>query len=118
MPGMSGLDLQEGEYCPYDCLIVLFGTRRHGLIALVLYAFPKPISPRGIRSMSATERQIPAPLELRSFVDAIPTMAWSALADGSLDFFNQRFRDYVLRISYPGWGGNRPFPATTFNSSG
>jgi PAS domain S-box-containing protein len=45
--------------------------------------------------MSATERQIPAPLELRSFVDAIPTMAWSALADGSLDFFNQRFRDYV-----------------------
>ncbi|HXW93863.1 MAG TPA: PAS domain-containing protein, partial [Terriglobales bacterium] len=45
--------------------------------------------------MSATERQLSAPLELRTFLDRIPTMAWSALADGSLDFFNQPFRDYV-----------------------
>jgi len=45
--------------------------------------------------MSTTERQIPTPLELHSFLDRIPTMAWSALADGSLDFFNQPFRDYV-----------------------
>jgi PAS domain S-box-containing protein len=45
--------------------------------------------------MSATEGQIPDPLELRSFLNRIPTMAWSALADGSLDFFNQPFRDYV-----------------------
>ena len=45
--------------------------------------------------MSAAERQIPAPVELRSFLDRIPTMAWSALADGSLDFFNQPFRDYI-----------------------
>src|SRR5215469_603552 len=51
--------------------------------------------PRGIRSMSATERQIQAPLELRSFLDRIPTMAWSALPDGLLDFVNQPFRDYV-----------------------
>src|SRR5215470_11244069 len=41
------------------------------------------------------EGQIPAPLERRSFIDRIPTMAWSALPDGSLDFFNQPFRDYV-----------------------
>jgi formate hydrogenlyase transcriptional activator len=34
-------------------------------------------------------------LELRSFLDRIPTMAWSALPDGSLDFFNQSFRDYT-----------------------
>jgi formate hydrogenlyase transcriptional activator len=45
--------------------------------------------------MSAAERQTSAPLELRSFLDRIPTMAWSAQADGSLDFFNQPFRDYV-----------------------
>ena len=45
--------------------------------------------------MSTTERQIPTPLELHSFLDRVPTMAWSALADGSLDFFNQPFRDYV-----------------------
>jgi len=34
-------------------------------------------------------------LELRSFIDRIPALAWSALPDGSLDFFNQRFRDYT-----------------------
>jgi len=45
--------------------------------------------------MSASERQIPAPVDLRSFLDRIPTMAWSALSEGSLDFFNQPFRDYV-----------------------
>ena len=45
--------------------------------------------------MSTTEHHISAPLELRSFLDRIPTMAWSALPNGSLDFFNQPFRDYV-----------------------
>ena len=35
------------------------------------------------------------PLELRSFLDRIPTIAWSALPDGSLDFCNQPFRDYT-----------------------
>jgi formate hydrogenlyase transcriptional activator len=34
-------------------------------------------------------------LELRSFIDRVPALAWSALPDGSLDFFNQRFRDYT-----------------------
>jgi PAS domain-containing protein len=28
-------------------------------------------------------------------VDAIPTLAWSARADGSADFFNQRWLDYT-----------------------
>src|ERR1700704_4818734 len=28
-------------------------------------------------------------------VDAIPTLAWSACADGSADFFNQRWLDYT-----------------------
>jgi len=31
----------------------------------------------------------------RSFIDAVPALAWSALPDGSLDFFNQRFQDYT-----------------------
>jgi len=34
-------------------------------------------------------------LELRSFIDRVPALAWSALPDGCLDFFNQRFRDYT-----------------------
>jgi formate hydrogenlyase transcriptional activator len=34
-------------------------------------------------------------LELRSFIDRVPALAWSAPPDGSLDFFNQRFRDYT-----------------------
>jgi formate hydrogenlyase transcriptional activator len=36
------------------------------------------------------------PLEerLRLMIDQIPTLVWSKLPDGSLDFFNQRFREY------------------------
>jgi len=45
--------------------------------------------------MSASERQIPASLELRTFLDRIPMMAWSALPDGSFDYLNQPFRDYL-----------------------
>jgi formate hydrogenlyase transcriptional activator len=45
--------------------------------------------------------------DLRSFLDRIPTMAWSALPDGSLDFFNQAVRDYTGesddRLRGSGW---------------
>jgi hypothetical protein len=43
--------------------------------------------------MSATPRQIPARLDLRSFRERIPSLAWSALPHGSLDFFNWRVLD-------------------------
>jgi formate hydrogenlyase transcriptional activator len=33
--------------------------------------------------------------ELRDFIDRVPVLAWSALPDGSLDFFNQPFCDYT-----------------------
>jgi PAS domain S-box-containing protein len=33
--------------------------------------------------------------DIRLVVDAIPTLAWSARADGSADFFNQRWLDYT-----------------------
>jgi len=45
--------------------------------------------------MSASESQSAASLELRSFIDSVPTLAWSALPDGSLDFLNQRFQDFT-----------------------
>ena len=45
--------------------------------------------------MGRSEAQSRAPLELRAFVDRIPALAWSALPDGSLEFFNQQFRDYT-----------------------
>jgi hypothetical protein len=46
--------------------------------------------------MSATERQILAPfdlssLDLSSFRERIPALAWSALLHCFLDFFNRRF---------------------------
>ena len=53
------------------------------------YAAPR------IHPMTPSEGRNPAPLELRSFLDRIPTTAWSALPDGSLDFCNQSFRDYT-----------------------
>jgi len=45
--------------------------------------------------MSTSEGQTRTTLELRAFIDAFPAIAWSALTDGSLDFVNQRFRDYT-----------------------
>lgn len=41
--------------------------------------------------MSTSEEQGHASLEVRAFIDGILALAWSALPDGSLDFFNQRF---------------------------
>jgi len=45
--------------------------------------------------MSTIEGQSRATLNLRAFIDAVLAIAWSALPDGSLDFVNQRFRDYT-----------------------
>jgi len=45
--------------------------------------------------MKASIGQTRATLNLRSFIDAVLTIAWSALPDGSLDFVNQRFREYT-----------------------
>ena len=45
--------------------------------------------------MSMSDGQSPATLKLRDFIDAVLAIAWSALPDGSLDFVNERFRDYT-----------------------
>src|SRR5260370_32631342 len=37
----------------------------------------------------------PSEDKFRVMVDAIPTFAWCALADGSVEFFNQRWHDYT-----------------------
>lgn len=38
----------------------------------------------------------PAPLkDIRLVVDTIPTLAWSTRPDGSADFFNQRWLEYI-----------------------
>jgi hypothetical protein len=49
--------------------------------------------------MSTSEGQNPALSELRHFIDRVPALAWSALPDCSLDFVNQRFRDYTCLSS-------------------
>jgi formate hydrogenlyase transcriptional activator len=45
--------------------------------------------------MSTSECTTRTAFELRAFIDSIMAIAWSALPDGSLDFINQRFRDYT-----------------------
>jgi formate hydrogenlyase transcriptional activator len=44
--------------------------------------------------MSMPERQSRAPLELRAFIDCVSALAWTALPDGSVEYFNQKFTDY------------------------
>jgi PAS domain S-box-containing protein len=39
--------------------------------------------------------QTPAHSELRRFIDHVPALGWCALPDGSLEYVNQRFRDYT-----------------------
>src|SRR5215472_17318068 len=45
--------------------------------------------------MTAPGIQSPAHSELRHFIDQVPALGWSALADGALEYVNQRFRDYT-----------------------
>src|SRR5262249_49763385 len=45
--------------------------------------------------MNTSNGQSRATLELRALIDGVPALAWSGLPDGSLDFFNQPFRDYT-----------------------
>ena len=45
--------------------------------------------------MSSSEGQPRAALEFRDFIHGVPALAWSALPDGSLDFFNEPFCNYV-----------------------
>jgi formate hydrogenlyase transcriptional activator len=57
--------------------------------------------------MNTSEGQSRATLELRAFIDGVPALAWTALPDGFLEFFNRRFPDYTGlppdRIHGLGW---------------
>ena len=43
---------------------------------------------------SDSHQQHPNPAEGRAILDALPTIAWCKLPDGSNEFANQRWRDY------------------------
>jgi len=45
--------------------------------------------------MSTSEGHSRANLDLRTFIDGLPALAWCGLPDSSLDFFNQPFREYT-----------------------
>jgi formate hydrogenlyase transcriptional activator len=45
--------------------------------------------------MASVENISPRRAQDRTVLDAIPTLAWSARSDGSVDFFNQRWLDYT-----------------------
>jgi PAS domain S-box-containing protein len=51
-------------------------------------------------------RLVEAERELQLTIDTIPALAWSARPDGSVEFFNQRYQDYVgLSLEQlQGWG--------------
>ena len=55
---------------------------------------------RAQEALAARER------DLRSIIDTIPTMAWTARPDGSCDFLNQRWLDYAGMTAEQalGWG--------------
>ena len=55
---------------------------------------------RAERELAASERN------LRLTIDTIPALAWSALPDGTADFLNQHYLDYVGQSldSLKGWG--------------
>jgi PAS domain S-box-containing protein len=57
--------------------------------------------------------EAPKPIEerLRVMIDQIPALVWAKLPDGSLDFFNQRFREYTgLSLEDgQGWGWIKAF---------
>jgi PAS domain-containing protein len=46
-------------------------------------------------SVEQTSEQARQAQDARLVVDTIPALAWSARADGSADFFNQRWLDYT-----------------------
>ena len=48
---------------------------------------------------------------LRLIINAMPTLAWSAEADGNVDFVNQRWLDYtgLSPVEAQGWGRARAF---------
>ena len=46
-------------------------------------------------TMASVENISPRRAQDRTVLDAIPTLAWSARSDGSVDFFNQRWLDYT-----------------------
>src|SRR5712671_2739608 len=45
-------------------------------------------------TMNMNDGESRTPLELRAFIDGVPALAWTALPDGSPEFFNQQFHAY------------------------
>jgi PAS domain S-box-containing protein len=62
--------------------------------ALVTYNYAMA-SNHPMASAAHSSEQVPQPQEVRLVIDSMPTLAWSAQADGSADFFNQRWLDYT-----------------------
>lgn len=59
-----------------------------------------------IEDLKRAEEKLRQAGDLRLVIDTIPTMAWSALPDGSVDFLNRRWLDYagLLRRTSPKFG--------------
>jgi PAS domain-containing protein len=49
--------------------------------------------------------------DIRAILDAIPALAWSVTSEGSLEFSNQAWQEYIGRAG-DNWLGPRPFILT------
>jgi PAS domain S-box-containing protein len=132
MPRMNGLDLMRWarDNCPHPEWIVVSGqgTLDAAIAALKLGAFDficKPIqSALQLQTVVAnaarhkelvtevTERRVmevairESERQLRQLVENLPELAWSARADGYIDFYNRRWYEYTgtTFAEVEGWG--------------
>jgi len=132
MPGMSGLDLMRWakEHCPHPEWIVISGqgTLDSAVQALKLGAFDficKPVQSalqlQTVVTNAARHKALVADIterramevaireserQLRQLVENLPELAWSARADGHVDFYNRRWYDYTgtTFAQMEGWG--------------
>ena len=65
--------------------------RNRGSQDLTVLRGPNGSNLDGLKPSDSREQD---PLGLRAFLNRVPALAWSALPDGSLEYVNQRFRDY------------------------
>jgi formate hydrogenlyase transcriptional activator len=74
-PNQSDLELIEGA--AHVALIAIQGERAHAALD------------KALNEAKTSEAQ------LRKIIDTIPTLAWRTVADGSADYFNQRWHEYT-----------------------
>jgi PAS domain S-box-containing protein len=90
-----------GTFCIYQLRAGTPSARHQGLIAHATH-----IASIAIEKALAEEALAASEQNLQLTIDTIPALAWSAQPDGSADFFNRHYLDYVglPAAETEGWG--------------